>query len=193
MKKITKKDIKNIHEYEKIREKFRKKIIEIKNKRRIEVSDRLAFLFENRETVIFQIEEMIRAEKIITAKGIQDEIDVYNDLIPAKNELSATMFIQITEKEKIKEYLDSLMGIDGKDTVYFKINDERIYGIFEEGHSKEDKISAVHFVKFKFKPTQIKAFKSSKNNIYLVVEHPNYKNRKEIDLNLRRELTKDFE
>jgi hypothetical protein len=193
VKKIEFKDIKNIAEYEKTRDEFRHHLIQIKKNRRIQVGDLLSFLFENRETVLFQIQEMMRAERIVEDAKIQDEIDVYNALIPDKGELSATMFIEINEKDKIKEELDRMMGIDQEGTVYFKIGEqENVPGFFEAGHSKEDKISAVHYVRFRFTPDQIEKFKNEQEEIFLVVDHPNYKQRKAVPLEVRRELVKDL-
>jgi len=193
MKKIQFNEIKNILEYEKIRETLRNHVIRLKKNRRLQVGDLISFLFENRETVIFQIQEMIRAERIVEDAKIQDEIDVYNQLIPDDGELSATMFIEIEEKEKIKELLDQMMGIDQEGTVYFKIGEtQQVPGIFEAGHSKEDKISAVHYVRFRFTPEQIEGLRNEHEEVSLVVDHPNYRRRKEVPLEVRRELVKDL-
>lgn len=193
MKKIQLSDIKNIIEYEKIRDVFRSRLIELKKNRRIQVGDRISLIFENRDTVLFQIQEMMRAERIVEDAKIQDEIDVYNVLIPDDRELSATLFIEIDEKNKIKDELDRLMGIDQEGTVYFKIGaSQKVIGIFEAGHSKEDKISAVHYVRFKFTPEQVEAFSKEQEEIFLVVDHPNYQRRREVPLAIRRELLKDL-
>ena len=97
MQKIRLDEVKNLYEYEKVREGFRREVIAAKARRRIPVGDRLSFVFENRQTVLFQIQEMVRAERIVADARIQDEIDVYNDLIPGPGELSATLFIEIED------------------------------------------------------------------------------------------------
>jgi hypothetical protein len=193
MKKIQFSDVKNILEYEKIRDIFRNRLIELKKNRRIQVGDRLSFVFENRDTVLFQIQEMMRAERIVEDVKIQDEIDVYNPLIPDDQELSATMLIEIDQKDRIKEELDRFMGIDQEGTVYFKIGEsEKVPGVFEMGHSKEDKISAVHYVRFKFTPNQIQKFGQEQEDVFLVVDHIHYQRRKKVSLEVRKALLKDL-
>src|SRR5437870_4731867 len=106
MKPIGISDVMNIAEYEKIRPEFRSRIIELKNRRRISVGPKITFVFENRDTVLSQIQEMMRAERIVHEDKIQNEIDVYNQLLPGQNELSATMFIEITDSDQIKAELE---------------------------------------------------------------------------------------
>ena len=97
MKKITREEILNIYEYEKARPQKMQEIIQLKKKRRVFIEPWIHLVFENRETVWFQIQEMIRAERMVREEEIQQEIDVYNELIPDKNELSVTMFIEIPD------------------------------------------------------------------------------------------------
>src|SRR5262249_40372811 len=149
MQKIRFDEVKNLYEYEKVREAFRRETIALKARRRVAVGDRLSLLFENRRTVLFQIQEMIRAERIVARERVQDEIDVYNELIPGSGELSATLMIEIEDKARIKPELDRFMGIDSGQHVWLQIGrDFAIPGQFEAGHSKEDKLAAVHFVRF---------------------------------------------
>ena len=112
MKKITPAELKTPAEYEPLREDFRRRIIDLKKRRRLSVGDRISLVFENRDTVLFQIQEMVRAERMTAPEAIQEEIDVYSRSIPAAGELSATMFIEIAESERIQEILDTLLGID---------------------------------------------------------------------------------
>ncbi|MGC8595233.1 MAG: DUF3501 family protein, partial [Candidatus Kryptoniota bacterium] len=111
MKRIEFSDIKNLVEYEKARPGFRKKVIEQKKDRRISIGERITVVFENRYSVLFQIQEMIRVERMIDDFKIQHEIETYNELIPGKNELSATLFVEVEEQEMIKPVLDSLIGL----------------------------------------------------------------------------------
>lgn len=175
MKKIRFEDTKNLYQYEKVRDAMRREVIALKARRRVPVGDRLSFLFENRPTVLFQIQEMIRAERIVADERVQEEIDVYNELIPGPGELSATLMIEIEEKEQIKPQLDRLLGIDSGEYVWLEIGPHVVRGRFEEGHSKEDKIAAVHFVRFVVPETARRTFASGP--VALVVEHPNYRAR----------------
>jgi len=175
MKKVELSDIKNIYEYEKTRKDFQNRIIELKKHRRVSVGDRITLVFENRDTVIFQIQEMMRAERLVDDKAIQAEIDVYNDLIPDEGELSATLLVEIREKDKIKPYLDSLIGLD-KGFVFMRIGEQHsIPAIFEVGHSEDNRISAVQYVRFKLTPEQQEMLCSGKETIQITIDHPNYK------------------
>lgn len=191
MRKITRDDILNIIEYEKIRPQRRKEIIALKNKRRVQMGDYVSLMFENRETVINQIEEMMRIERIVEDAAIQEEIDVYNELIPDDNELSATLFIEFDEPDRIKEILDRLFGLDDGRYVYFLIGGElKIPAVFEEGHSNEERISSVHYCRFPFSPEARIRFRKEK--VELVIDHPNYQFRREIPAETRTELLKDL-
>ncbi len=119
---ITLSDILNIADYEKQRPEYRKRIIDAKRHRRVQVGPYMTFVFENRATVLFQIQEMVRTERLVHDKDIQHEIDTYNRLLPSPNELSATLLIDITEAEKIRSTLDSLIGLPGK-SVYLGIGE----------------------------------------------------------------------
>lgn len=173
MKKITFSDVKNVYEYEKIREDFRKKIIEIKKTRRISVGPHLMFTFENRETVLFQIQEMIRVERLLTDEAMQSEIDVYNQLIPGARELSATLLIEITEQSEVRPILDSLVGL-GHNSVFLKIGAHEIPTIFDEAQSAEDRISAVQYVKWKLSDEDIRTMNDFSQKASIVIQHKNY-------------------
>ncbi len=191
MEKIRFDEVKNLYEYEKVRDAFRREIIALKARRRVAVGDRLSFLFENRKTVLFQIQEMIRAERIVADDRVQDEIDVYNDLLPGPGELSATMMIEIEEKERIKPELDRFMGIDSGEHVWLEIGEDFVVpGRFEAGHSKEDKLAAVHFVGFALPEAARRAF--ARGPVALVAAHPNYRARAELSPETRQALLEDL-
>jgi hypothetical protein len=166
-------DVVNFFEYERVRDERRRRVIALKEKRRVEVGPYLSFVFENRETLLFQIQEMCRAERIIDDAKVQEEIDVYRALLPAPGELSATVFIEIADKDQIKPVLDRFMGIDVGPHVWLEMGRGiRVPGTFEAGHSDEEKgkLAAVHFVRFAFSPEAVRAFRESE--VYLVVDHP---------------------
>jgi hypothetical protein len=184
-------EVRNLYQYEKVRDGFRREIIAIKRHRRVAVGDRLSFLFENRATVLFQIQEMIRAERIVADDRIQEEIDVYSALLPAAGELSATMMIEIERKEAIKPELDRFMGIDSGEHVWLQVGREHaVPGRFEEGHSKEDKIAAVHFVRFALPADARQAF--ARGPAALVVEHGDYRARTPLAEETLRALREDL-
>src|ERR1700675_1281241 len=91
---------------------MRRRVTALKRDRRVAVGPYLSFVFENRDTLLFQIQEMCRVERITDDARVQDEIDVYNALLPGLGELSATLFIEITDKDQIQAVLDRFIGID---------------------------------------------------------------------------------
>jgi hypothetical protein len=192
MDKLTLKDILPLAEYERVRDDFRKKILEIKRNRRVAIGDLISLTFENRQTILFQVQEMILAERIHEQGKIQEEIETFNDLIPGENELSATLFIEIEEQGKIRETLDRLKGIDNGRSLYLQIGEEKIFGIFEEGRSTEEKISSVHYVKFPLSPRQAEAFIAGVEPAALIINHPNYKKAGGITPPIRAEISKDL-
>jgi hypothetical protein len=149
----------------------------------------VTLLFENRDTVIFQIQEMMRAEKIADLDKIREEIEVYNELIPEPGELSATLFLEIEDQTGLREQLLKFLGID--ETVYLKVGNHSIHARFEEGRSKEDKISAVQYVKFPLPEPALQAFAKGEK-AELVIDHPNYKVNVPIEPETRQSLTEDL-
>ncbi len=191
MEKISLDDIMGLEAYEKVRNDFRRRIIELKKKRRVSVGDKVSLVFENRETVIFQIQEMVRAEKIRDLDKIREEIRVYNSLIPDPGELSATLLLEMEDQSHLREQLLNFLGID--EVVYLKIGAQHsIHARFEEGHSKEDKISAVQYVRFPLGPEQIKAFSEENEGTKLVIDHQNYRAETVIGPETRKSLMEDL-
>jgi hypothetical protein len=193
MKKIEFGEILNIYEYEKVREQKRREIIEIKKKRRLFVGDLVHLVFENRDTVWFQIQEMIRAERMVRDEEIQQEIDVYNELIPEKNQLSITMFIEIPDEEERKRLLPQLVGIH--DHLWFHIGNKHSVRAEADERSKEDyqygKAAVVHFLKLNLTPEQVKDF--AELPVRVEINHPNYKAMVEMSEEVKAELVKDLQ
>lgn len=172
---LTAADLIPYAEYEQVRQAFRQQVIAFKQRRRLSVGPRITLVFENRRTLQFQIQEMIRAERIVDPVKVQDELDVYNHLLPAPGELSATLFIEITDEADIKAELDAFQGIDRGETVAIQVGSERTFGLFEGGHSKEDKISAVHVVRFPIPRAWALRLTSDSEPVSLVVQHGAYR------------------
>jgi len=171
---LTLKDVLPLEEYERERDTFRQRIINLKQWRRISVGDRITLVFENRDTVLFQIQEMVRAERILAPERIREEVESYNEQIPGTGELSATLLIEVTDPATVKEVLDGLKGIDRGATVALRVGTHFLYGAFEQGRSKEDKISAVHYVRF-LVPEPVKAeMRNLQIPMEIVIDHPNY-------------------
>jgi hypothetical protein len=192
MRPITTAEILNLVDYERVREARRRAVIELKRERRVSVGRHLSFLFENHETVWFQIQEMVRAERIVDEARIADEVEVYNSLLPRPGELAATMFIEIGEPAHIKPVLDRLLGIDVGGHVRLEVGSHVVPGVFEAGHSDEElgKLSAVHFVRFALPPAARVAFADAE--VALICDHPGDPGRALLEPAVRRRLAEDL-
>jgi hypothetical protein len=189
MNKVALEDIVGNAAYEKERQQRRQRIIDLKRNRRVSVGDKVTLVFENRDTVIFQIQEMMRAEKISDLDKIREEIEVYNELIPAPGELSATLFLEIEDQAHLREELLQFLGID--EALYLTVGGQSIHARFEEGRSKEDKISAVQYVKFPFSEATRRAFVEGET-AELVIDHPNYQARAVLEPGTQKSLVEDL-
>ena len=191
MKPIRIEDLLDPMAYERERGEYVTRIIELKRDRRIQVGDKLTFVFENRDTVGFQIQEMVRTEKIVKPDRVQDEIDVYNELIPADDALSATLMIEIPEMVRIREELDRLVGID--EYLYLDVGGERVQAGFDPKQFEEDRISAVQYVRFPLGPELARRFRDPSVSVRLRVEHPRYRESVPIEGAARESLARDLE
>jgi hypothetical protein len=188
---ITLSDILNIADYEKQRPEYRKRIIEAKRHRRVQVGPCMTFVFENRATVLFQIQEMVRTERLVHEEHIQHEIDTYNRLLPSPNELSATLLIDITEAEKIRPMLDSLIGLPEK-SVYLVIGEKEIEATFDEEQSEEGRISAVQYIRWKLDEQEVERLRFGQAEISILIRHPNYQHSTQLTNEQRLAIAKDL-
>ena len=192
MNKVVFSEILDIAQYEKARDAFRRRVIELKKNRRAPVGPMVTFVFENHDTVLFQIQEMMRAERIVNDDAIQHEIDTYNQLLPGENELAATMLIELPDAARIRDGITKFYGANTGDVTYFQIGDERLPGVFDAGQSDDRRISAVQYVRFRFDDAQREAFVTGAKEARLVINHPNYRHDELIEGAVREELIKDF-
>ncbi len=173
MRGVLRDEVLDLTGYERIREAFLTRTIELKRPRRVAVGDRLTFIFENRDTVLFQIQEMLRAERAVKEEKILDEIAVYNELVPGANELSATLMIEIPETQQIKSELQRLVGID--EHVFLDVAGKSVRATFDAKQFEADRISAVQYVRFPLGPELACSFCDPATSARLRVEHPNYR------------------
>jgi hypothetical protein len=190
MKMITRRDIKGPAVYEGMRDDFRKRIIELKRDRRISVGDRVTLVFENRHTLIFQIEEMLRAEHLTKDEQIQEEIDVYNALMPTDDSLSATLFIEVPDEADPRQELDRLIGLD--EHVVLHIGEHQVRAAFEPGRSTGERISAVQYVRFPLSPEARSALTTEGTAMRIESDHPEYGHTTEVPEAMRASLAGDY-
>lgn len=191
MRKIDASAVKNLHEYEVARPEFRRRVIDVKSRRRVAVGPLVTLVFENRDTALFQIQEMLRAERIVDPAKVQDEIDVYNTLLPDRGEIAATLFIEITDEARVKPVLDAFIGLDEGRSLRMEIAGDEYFARFEAGHGREDKISAVHYVRFPLGEKGRAALESARR-ARLVLEHGEYRASAELSSDTVSELIEDL-
>jgi hypothetical protein len=172
--KVTRDSLMTLEAYSKARTDFRKKVLEHKKLRTIALGDHVTLLFEDELTVRYQIQEMLRVEKIFDEDGIQHEIDSYNPLIPEGNNFKATMLIEYTDEIVRRKMLTQLKGIERK--VFVQVEGaKKVYAIADEDleRENEDKTSAVHFLRFQLDADMVKSLQYGVA-LSMGVDHDNY-------------------
>jgi Protein of unknown function (DUF3501) len=175
MTKLTVDDISDLRAYERERDEFRRDVIQLKRRRRVAVGELLTLVFENRQTMRFQIQEMARVEKIISDTAIQSELRVYNPLIPEPGQLCATLFLELTSRDALEQWLPALVGIER--SIGLRLSDGTVVtAAVDEDHERQltrDEVTAsVHYVRWELAPDQVGRFLTGP--VTVVVDHPAY-------------------
>ena len=177
-RKLTLADIADHRAYERERDEFRAQVIALKKRRRVHLGTFVTLLFENRDTIRFQIQEMARIERLLSDEAIQGELDAYNPLIPEPGQLSATLFLELTTDAQLREWLPKLVGIER--SLLLRAGDGEaaveVRAAPEEGHeaqlTREEVTASVHYVRWELTPTEIAAVE--RGPVSVVVDHPAY-------------------
>lgn len=192
-RKLTLADIADVRQYERERADFRAKVMEIKARRRLSFGTILTLMFENRDTMRLQIQEMTRVEKLVTDEAIQIELDTYNPMIPESGQLCATLFLELTSDEQVREWLPKLVGIE-RSIVIVLANGDRVRSITDEQHAaqltREHVTAAVHYVRFELSPEQVASFQSGA--VQIEIDHPEYLESIDLTESTRTELLTDL-
>ena len=174
MEKLSRQDLYSLEDYLEMRDDFRAKVMAHKKNRRLDIGPNIVLLFEDRLIMQYQIQEMLKAEKIFDAEGIEEELSAYNPLIPDGKNLKATMMIQYTDVEERKDMLSKMLGVE--DVTWLQVGDhDKIYAVADEDmeRSTEDKTSAVHFMRYEFSDEMIASLREGAE-LNAGVEHENY-------------------
>jgi len=174
MSKLKHEDLMSLEEYHEARDDFRKKAMAHKKTRRVQLDEHASLYFEDRLTMKYQVQEMLRIEKIFQKEGIQEELDAYNPLIPDGSNWKATFMIEYPDVEERRRMLAKLVGIENK--VWVKVNGfDKVYAIANEDldRSTEEKTSSVHFLRFELTPEMVEGVKKGEP-IYMGIDHANY-------------------
>jgi RimJ/RimL family protein N-acetyltransferase len=167
MKPVALDELVDRESYERLRPAYRERIIALKQRRRVAVGDRVSIVFENRETLRFQVLEMARVERIDDPVALQHELDVYNELVPGEGELSATLFVEIPDLARIRAELDRLVGVD--EHVLLEAGGRAVRASFDPRQREEDRISAVQYIRFR-----VDADAVARGPVRLRIDHPHY-------------------
>ena len=185
-------ELMNIIDYEKVREKYRKDIIDYKKERRLSLGPNITITFENRKTMKFQIQEMMRAERMVHDRQIKEELDIYNSLLPEKNGLSATLFIEVTKETQIHSVLNKFIGLTVGNNLYFQIGEQKVFARFEKGREETGKISSVHYLQFDLDEKNITDFLNDGIAVAITIDYNDYQYSKILTKTMRSSLIKDL-
>src|ERR1700759_52616 len=191
-RKITSADILSIKEYDQQRASLKKNLLPVKKLRRVEVGPFATFYFENYATMWLQVQEMLRIEKG-GAEQLAGELEAYNPLIPQGDELIATMMIEIEDAARRDRELRKLGHVE--DSVFLDLGKERIKGTptdYEDRTNADGKTSSVHWLRFKFTPAQIAAFRAGTEPVVIGMDHANYGHMAVMPAATRAALAQDF-
>lgn len=174
-RKLTLNDILDHRAYERIREESRANVIELKRRRRVHLGTVVTVSFENRATMLNQIQEMLRVERVVTDEGVNEELKAFNPMIPEAGQLCATLFIELTTEEQMREWLPKLVGIER--SIVVRLSDgTQVRGVVDEQHAegltRDTVTAAVHYVRFDFTPEQVATF--AKGGVQVRCDLSNY-------------------
>jgi hypothetical protein len=213
LRKLELEDISDLRAYERERPDLQKRVSDVKRLRRVALGPIMSVVFENVLTVRYQIQEMARVEKLATDDQIREELRVYNPLIPDPGELSATLFLELTDDASLREWSPKLVGIErallirlgssagagngesaGTDISAGAGGGDEVRSLPEQSHAeqltREDVTASVHYIRFPFSPAQVELFASGP--VVLASDHPAYKVECELPEETRQELVEDL-
>ena len=175
MQKLTRADLLSLEQYAADRVRLRAEVIAHKRRRNVPVGPSMTWCFEDRTTIRYQVQEMLRAERIFEPPGIQGELDAYNPLIPDGNNWKVTLLLEYPDPDVRREALGKLIGVE--DRCWIRVSElDRVFALADEDleRENEEKTSAVHFLRFELTPSMINAMKSGAS-LSVGVDHENYR------------------
>jgi hypothetical protein len=187
---VSRGELLGLAEYEQIREPFRRRLMALKEARRVALGPNMTVLFENHDTALYQIQEMLRTERITAEKAIQHEIETYNELVPSERELSATIFIEYPEREQREHMLVALAGVET--AFYLRVAGERLPVVGDTRGTDTSRTMAVQYVKFPLSESASSALRAGGAELSLGVEHAAYRAEVVLSDNTAQSLRDDF-
>ncbi|MFV1996497.1 MAG: DUF3501 family protein [Acidiferrobacterales bacterium] len=194
MKKLTRDDLWSLEEYATRRTEFRARVMAHKKNRQVHVGSNATLYFEDRMVMQYQVQEMLRVERIFEAEGIQEELDTYNPLIPDGRNWKATLMIEYVDVDERQGALATMVGIE--DVTWVQVADfDRVYAVADEDleRDSEEKTSSVHFLRFELIPDMAKSVKQGAS-VSVGIDHKKYHHAVEpLPANIRDSLAADLD
>jgi len=192
MEKLTPQSLYSLEEYARVRNAFRSEVIAHKKNRRLPLGDHAALYFEDRLTMQYQVQEMLRIERIFEPEGIADELDAYNPLIPDGSNWKATFMLEYADENERRHALAKLIGIER--SIWMQVEGyDKVHPIANEDLEREteEKTASVHFLRFELSPDMIAALKKGAR-IRAGIDHPSYRVESEVPPEVRDSLSADL-
>ena len=192
MPRIERASLMTLEAYARERLRFRAKVMAHKKNRTIRLGDHFTLIFEDELTVRYQVQEMLRAERIFEEEGVQEELDTYNPLVPDGRNLKATFMLEYPDADERSRRLHELIGVEDKIWIQVERH-ERVWAIADEDLERENdhKTSSVHFLRFELSDATARALKNGAN-LAIGVDHPRYTAKLETPPAVRNALIKDL-
>jgi hypothetical protein len=191
MKPVDRSELLDLGSYERIRDRFRQRVVALKRQRRLELGSNMSLVFENHDTVLLQIQEMLRTERISDERAIAHELETYNELIPRPGQLSATLFIEYEDAAQRRVMLERLATL--RESVHLRIGERRATARFGTHFGEElDRLPAVNYLTFDPGPEAGAALAGTELGAAIEITHPDYPLVLELPPQLRRELASDL-
>ena len=192
MRPISADEIMSRQEYEERRPDLRRRVMDVKSRRRVALGDHMTVHFETRETMLYQVHEMLRAEgSWDDPRAVRDELEAYNPLIPGGDELSATVMLEYETKEQRDRWLTRLRALD--EHLWLHVGEtDPVLGVFDRAQVSSARISSVQYVKFPLSAEQQELLESSTTVVRLSVDHPDYQAQAVLSEETRQELVRDL-
>jgi hypothetical protein len=192
MRKIERAEILDLGSYEGVRARFVQRIIALKKNRRVSLGDHMTFVFENRDTMLFQIQEMLRTERITNEKGILHEIATYNDLVPGTGELSATLLIEYDDRDERHRMLRELADLESH--VHLVVGNVKTTASFQRSPGEEPtRLPAVNYVLFRAGRDAASKLRDKTVPAAIEIDHPKYGAQAVLSLGIRHALAEDLD
>lgn len=192
MQPISRSEILPLSEYELVRPHFRARVIEEKQVRRVLLGENASVVFENRDTVLLQVQEMLRTERISSEPAVVHELETYNELIPGPDQLSFTLFIEIPDRDLREQRLVELAGLET--AVALEVDGATLPAVQElpAGH-RPDRTTAVHYFKVNLGPDAARSLRAGRARVAFVIAHPRWTQRSELGKEILAALAADLQ